>query len=118
MSRFDFERVITTGASGMVGSYVDFGIRTNRREIDVLDAASIIRTLSTVRPSAIIHLAGATDMERSERDPSYAYDLNARGTLNIARAAAEHDIPLVYVSTSRVFSGQKKSPYTERDVPD
>ena len=112
------ERVLTTGASGMIGSYVDFGIRPDRNTLDITDEEAVMRYVMECRPSAILHLAGATDMERAEHEPAYAYELNVRGTYAVARAARAVGAVMVYVSTSRVFKGDKTEPYTEDDMPE
>ena len=117
MTSYDFSKVLTTGANGMIGSYVDFGMRTDSATLDILDAEGTMRLVEEYRPSAVIHLAGATDMERCEREPAYAYELNVRGTYNVARAARAVDAVFVYASTSRVFKGDKKAAYTEEDIP-
>lgn len=118
MKKYDFSKVLTTGSRGMIGSYVDFGIRTDSETLDVLDREAVLRFVKKHKPRAIIHLAGATDMERCERDPNYAFELNTLGTYNVALAARSVGATLVYASTSRVFSGEKKAAYTEKDVPD
>lgn len=117
MNQFDFSRVVTTGAAGMIGAYVDFGIRPSKDELDVLDRDEVMRFMKEHRPNAIIHLAGVTDTVRCENDPSYAYMLNGVGTLNVSLAAQAVDAVMVYVSTSRVFRGDKQGPYTEIDEP-
>jgi len=118
MSSFEYEKVLTTGASGMIGSYVDFGMRPTRYELDILDEESVMAYVTKHKPRAIIHLAGATDMARTERDPLYAYELNVRGTYNVAHAARAVGATLVYASTSRIFGGDASAPYTEEDVPE
>lgn len=114
----DFSRVLTTGAGGMIGTYIDFGLRTDRSILDVLDEEALMRYVAECRPSAIIHLVGATDTQACERDPLYAYELNVRSTYNVARAARAVNAVMVYVSTSRVFRGDKAAPYGEEDVPE
>jgi len=117
MNQFDFSKVVTTGAAGMIGAYVDFGVRPSKVELDVLNRDKVMRFVKEHQPSAIIHLAGATDTARCENDPSYAYTLNGAGTLNVALAAQAVGAVMVYVSTSRVFSGDKQGSYTETDEP-
>ena len=34
MKQYDFSRVLATGASGMIGCYVDFGMRTDSETLD------------------------------------------------------------------------------------
>lgn len=118
MSSFDFAKVLTTGAGGMIGSYVDFGMRTDRAELDILDAQAVLQYVKKQAPNAILHLAGATDMARCENEPSYAYELNVCGTYNVARAAREVGATMVYASTSRVFKGDKEAAYAEDDFPE
>ncbi len=118
MNIFDYSRVLSTGADGAIGSYVDFGIRTNHQTLDITDESAVMNFIKEKKPRAIIHLAGAADMARCESDPAYAYELNVRGTYNVARAAQAVGATMVYASTSRVFKGDKESPYTEDDVPE
>ena len=115
--KIDFDKVLVTGADGMVGSYVDFGIKTNKRMLDVTDLKEVRRVCKKYKPSAIIHLAAETDVDRCERDPGYAYMVNAVGTYNLATIAKELGIKLVYISTAGVFDGKKETSYTEDDIP-
>ena len=117
MSLIDFDRVLTTGAGGMVGAYIDFGLRPSSKELDITVEEDVLAYFKKHQPSAVIHLAAAADMARCENEPSYAYDINVRGTYNIVSAAKELDIPVVTVSSSRVFSGDKDTPYKESDIP-
>jgi len=115
--KINLNKVLITGADGMVGSYADFGIKTNRRSLDVTDLKEVLNVCKKHKPEAIIHLAAETDVDRCERDPEYAYMVNSVGTYNMAVAAKESGIKLVYVSTAGVFDGQKKTFYTEKDEP-
>jgi len=118
MEVFDISKVWVTGGGGMLGSYIDFGIKTTRDELDILNGDAVMAFVQTNRPEVIIHLAAATDTSRCEQDPAYAYELNATGTINIAVAAQSIGAVMVYVSTSRVFGGEKEGPYIENDIPD
>jgi dTDP-4-dehydrorhamnose reductase len=101
----------------MVGSYIDFGIKTDKRSLDVADMKETARVIKRHKPDIIIHLAAETDVDRCERDPNYAYIINSIGTYNIALAAKEVKAKLVYISTSGIFDGEKGSPYVESDLP-
>ena len=113
----DLSRVLVTGAGGMIGHSIDFGVRTDHKELDILDRDTLINRVREINPQAIIHLAAATDMDRCEREPQYAVTMNAVGTYNVALAARAAQTKLVFVSTSGVFDGTKKTPYTPDDVP-
>jgi len=113
----DFSKVLVTGSSGMVGKYVDFGIKTDHRSLDVTDLSEVLRVSEFYKPKVILHLAAETDVDRCERDPEHAYLVNSIGTYNMAIAARNLGAKLVYISTAGVFDGTKKEPYTEEDEP-
>jgi dTDP-4-dehydrorhamnose reductase len=117
MKNISFDKILITGAEGMVGSYVDFGIKTNRRSLDITDLKEATSVIEKYKPDAILHLAAETDVDRCERDPEYAYLVNGAGTYNIAYIAKKLGIKMICVSTAGVFDGTKDSPYNEDDVP-
>jgi len=110
-------QVLVTGGAGMIGSYIDFGIKTDRRSLDVANFNGILTVFRKYRPSVVIHLAAETDVEICENDPLRAYSINIVGTYNVARAAKIIGAKLIYISTNDVFDGFKGSPYTEDDEP-
>ncbi len=109
--------ILITGAKGTVGSYVDFGIRTDRTTLDIMDDAAVQAFFAQYKPKAVLHLAALVDVALCERDPSLAYRINAAGTYSIARAARKHGARMVYVSTSGVFDGTKAGPNMPSDAP-
>ncbi|MDO8590479.1 MAG: NAD(P)-dependent oxidoreductase [bacterium] len=112
-----FPKTLVTGANGMVGSYVDFGIRTGRSELDVTDLAAVLSLVKKLKPKVILHLAAHTNLDEGEKNPSIPYSINTIGTYNMALAARLVKAKLVYISSTGVFDGTKKSPYTEKDIP-
>lgn len=120
-------RMLVTGAAGMVGSYVaeeltDFeliltDLAGDGRTLDVCDPAAVTSMVGEVRPDIVLHLAAATDVDRCEREPDWAFRSNAIATQNVAQACREHDAVLVYISTGGVFSGDQPEPFTEFDRP-
>ena len=102
----------------MVGSYADFGIKTNRHSFDITNLKEVLAICKKHEPDVIIHLAAETDVDLCERDPEHAYMINTIGTYNMAVAAKEVGAKLVYVSTAAVFDGLKSEPYQESDTPD
>lgn len=110
-------KVLVTGSGGMAGSYVDFGIKTEHRSMDVSDLKEVLSMFEKHKPRAVLHLAAETDVDRCERDPDYAYKVNAIGTYNLAYASKKYGAKLVYISTAGVFDGEKAEPYSETDEP-
>lgn len=111
------EKALVTGAGGMIGSYVDFGIKTDRRALDVTNLSEVLRVCRKEKPRLIVHLAAETNVDQCEKDGTHAYQVNAVGTYHMALAAREIGAKLVYASTSGVFDGAKPDPYTEQDQP-
>lgn len=117
MKEISLDKVLVTGVDGMVGSYVDFGIKTNHRSLDITDLKETLAVMEKYRPDAILNLAAETDVDRCERDPEYAYLVNGVGAYHVAYAARKFGAKLIHVSTAGVFDGKKESPYNEDDVP-
>ncbi len=107
-------RLLVTGAAGMLGGDVDRAARRARHEpllvdlpeLDITDPRAISALLADERPQAIVNCAAWTDVDGAQERSEQAYAVNADGAGNLARAAAEVDIPLVHVSTDYVFDGR------------
>ena len=56
-------------------------------------------------------------MDKCEVEIDHAYLVNVIGTQNVALACQETEAIMVYISTTEVFDGNKKEPYTELDTP-
>jgi dTDP-4-dehydrorhamnose reductase len=63
----------------------------------------------------VVHLAAYTNVDECEARPDRAFNVNAQGTRNVARAAARSGARVVYVSTDYVFDGTKEGEYVEGD---
>lgn len=119
--------ILVTGAGGMVGSYVPAEFAGDRltltdivpgcEALDIRDRIAVRDAVSAIRPDVVLHLAAATDVDRCEQVPDWAFHTNAIGTQNVALACQAHGATMVYISTGSVFPGEQCDPYTEFDEP-
>ncbi len=113
-------KVLVTGVTGQLGYDVARELEkrhieykgTGSREMDISDAEAVKRVITEYHPDAIIHCAAYTAVDKAEDDYGRAMDVNAKGTLAIAKAAKEIDAKMLYISTDYVFNGQGTEPFT------
>ncbi|MCD8024314.1 MAG: dTDP-4-dehydrorhamnose reductase [Candidatus Gastranaerophilales bacterium] len=118
-------KILITGACGMLGQDLcptleDLGhdlIETDKETLDITDKNKVFNFFKNSKPDMIIHLAAYTNVEKAEYEKDLAFLVNAEGTENIAKAAFEFCIPLIYISTDYVFDGAKCAPYFPLDKP-
>ena len=65
---------------------------------------------------AVIHCAAYTAVEAAEDNRELCIRVNAEGTRNIARAAKELNLKMVYISTDYVFDGEGERPWEPDDA--
>jgi dTDP-4-dehydrorhamnose reductase len=107
---------IITGGTGMVGNYIDFGIKPTSIEMDITDILSIHKYISShSNISCIIHLV-ALNLRDCEKNYSNAIKVNIEGTINMLSVAKEKNIPFIYISTGAVFSSKQKNVSFDEDT--
>ena len=117
--------ILITGANGQLGrSLRRLGgvsthtyIFTDVAELDITDAAAVLRTVEERRIDVIVNCAAYTDVERAEEDEPTAELLNHKAAGNLAAAAKATGATLFHVSTDYVFDGTAHTPYTEDGTP-
>lgn len=118
--------ILVTGGKGTVGSYFaarkdDFEAPLSLvdiEELDITDLAAVRAHLQREKPSTVINLAAATNVDACETDVLPTYKLNAVGALNMAIGARECGAQMVQVSTTQIFGGDgADGPFSEMDLP-
>ncbi len=117
------KRVLLTGTSGFLGSWVqqvehlgwDIIPIYRGMGLNLTDAAALAIFLQQNQPAAIIHLAAQANANFCEKEPEAAWAINVGASIQLAEYAVKHKIPLLYTSTDLVFDG-KKAPYAP-DAP-
>ncbi len=112
------------GANGQLGrslqdvlsaSKIEF-VAAGRLKADITDIASVENCVKQTTPSVIVNMAAWTDVDGAESHRDEAFLANATGAENVAKIAAEYEIPLVHISTDYVFDGTQTTPYKTDDA--
>ena len=115
-------KILITGAQGQVGKelvsiaeqHYDV-IAAGRDELDITQAKSVAEYIKSSQPDIVINAAAYTAVDKAEEDQERAYAINRDGAKNLATACAQHNIPLLHISTDYVFDGSKIDAYSETD---
>ena len=88
-------------------------------KLDIADRESITRSFQTFKPSKVVNLAAQAGVRYSIENP-YAYmDSNLVGFLNIIELCRHNDVEgLIYASSSSVYGGNAKIPFSPDDRVD
>lgn len=130
-------RILVTGASSLPGYrtalkladkghevfalYYTHDIPSNKENItkihvDITNYDNLLTVFKQYTPNVVIHMAAYGDVDECERNPTLAWEVNVKGTINVTKLASKHSEYLLYLSTDYVFDGHKGS-YSEQDTP-
>lgn len=70
--------------------------------------------IDTIRPDAVLYVAAITSISECERDYPKALLVNGLAPILFAKSLEPRNIPFIYLSTSKVFAGDKGN-YLEED---
>ncbi len=115
--------ILLTGANGMFGqdAVKIFSencykvIPVDIQDFDITDENSVKNYFANIECDFVLHAAAYTAVDLAEADIEKAFLINEKGTENLAKASAEKNIPIVYISTDYVFDGEKNSAYLPDD---
>ena len=127
------ENILITGGSGLLAlnwattmrEKFNVTLGLHDRKINLKDTRSILldldskealtQTLEALQPQLVIHAAGLTSIEQCESNPTLAKYINVDLTKNLVMVCAKLNIPMVYISTDHLFSGNE--PLVQEDYP-
>lgn len=115
-----------TGSNGQLGHclrdqaahFPEFEyVFASSEELDISDRNAVERFFQEGQFTHCINTAAYTNVEKAEREPEKAFDINAEAVKILAEVCQKFDVTLIHISTDYVFDGTKRTPYTEEDVP-
>ena len=91
----------------------------NFLEMDLEDKENLDNVFSQFKPSIVINLAAQAGVRYSLENPSAYINSNIFGFLNILESSRKFEVDnLIYASSSSVYGGNTKKPFSEKDNVD
>jgi len=84
--------------------------------VDIRDYGITSKTLTAIRPDAIIHLAAVAHANRSNKDPYSTFDHSMRTLENVLDIARNEDTHVIYLSSSMVYGNFSEKSATEDQI--
>ena len=108
-------KVLVIGSKGQVGtclmesgpSYKLDMIGYDLPEIDITSPDSVKSKFDEANPDLVINAAAFTAVDKAEEEVELSYQVNDKGTENLADACEARDIPFFHISTDYVFDGEE-----------
>jgi len=117
-------KALVTGAAGQLGRELlrhapgEVQVQAaTRDELDITNLSAVDGYMAAQRPDIVLNAAAFTDVDRAEREPEQAREVNALGPGILAQACVKFGARLVHVSSDYVFDGQASAPYRPTDIP-
>lgn len=113
-------KLLIIGSRGLLGT--ELMARASERgheaiafEGNVSDKQNVTEQMRRIAPDAIVNASAIADVKVCEENPEKARAVNALGEKYLVEGAKELSIPIIYISTVSVFSGEGN--YSEEDEP-
>lgn len=117
------KNILVTGANGQLGSEIKENrnrtnnyIFTDISELDITNSASIEKYMQQHHIDIVVNCAAYTQVDKAEDDKKTADLINHIAVAHLANACKQRNAKLIHISTDYVFSGDKNTPYTEKDT--
>lgn len=96
----------------------------NRHQVDFLSSEKISLQLSKLKKELqlanidfVINCAAFTNTNKAQEEKEDSYAINSMALLGIADFVRQEKAILIHISSDYIFDGNKKTPYTEEDLP-
>lgn len=115
--------VMLIGANGQLGSDLQESLLYNNFELialthadlDICDEVMIKNIFNQADVDVVVNASAYTNVDKAEDDKENAYLINAYGPKILASYCAQHNLPLIHISTDYVFDTEN-GPHDENDM--
>ena len=88
-------------------------------KIDIIDLNKLSNTFRDFNPSKVVNLAAQAGVRYSILNPHAYIDTNIAGFMNVLECCRKNNVSgLIYASSSSVYGGNEKTPFSESDNVD
>jgi len=91
---------------------------TDLEDLDITDINAVSEFVFKNKIDCIINAAAYTDVDKAEREPLVAFDINEKGVWTLAHICMEQNVFLIHISTDYVFDGKATMPYKTNAATD
>lgn len=112
-------RWVIVGSEGMLGRDLCEELESknvlalSKSDCDVTSRDQVKNVIE--KHDLVINCAAYTAVDDAENNPELAFEINAKGPMNLASVCKEKNAKLIQISTDYVFSGDASVPYRESD---
>ena len=113
-------KILVTGGNGRFAKILKHnqsGLNlyfASKKECNILDEGSILRTIKKIKPKIILHTAALSrPMNIHEKNIIKSINLNIIGTANLVKVCSKFNIKIIYFSSSYVYEGTRGN-YSEQ----
>ncbi len=118
-----YDRILITGARGMLASAINQQLTrhgrsatlTDRDELDITSENAVATAFDQLRPTLVINCAAHTNVDKCEKELDLANAINGTAVGHLAKHSARLGSTLVHVSTDYVFDGTLRRPLRADD---
>lgn len=84
-------------------------------DLDITNEKQAISIISKYNPDYLVHAAAISDTGTCERNPEKSFEVNVKGSINVAKACLKTKAKLIYLSSDQVYNGNDEvGPYDEK----
>ena len=119
------EKILITGAGGGLGKVLSQVLSDQymvaaytSKELDVTDKTAVAEIIKRDSPNLVMHCAAIVNADQAEGNKPATYNVNVRGTENVAHACTLCGAEMMFFSSDYVFSGKTSKPYEITDLVD
>ena len=117
--------ILVIGSKGIIGRHLCQSLQEkniqffapSEQDLDINQHQHWETYINNCKPSIVVNTASFDKLSAAEKSPSVCFKINRDTASVLAEICRTQNIPLIHISSYRVFDGQQREPYSESDAP-